>query len=76
MDTILGITIRKIADTIFAQAITVSTTDKTTNRIRFQNVYYSPSLYGMDDVSKKVLRRRPKNSRASRCPQDRASPGR
>jgi len=55
MDTILGITIRKIADTIFAQAITVFTLDKSTNRIRFQNVYYSPSLYGLDDARKKIF---------------------
>jgi putative methionine-R-sulfoxide reductase with GAF domain len=52
MDTVLGITIRKIADTIFAQAITVFTVDKATNRIRFQNVYYSPSLYGLDGAKR------------------------
>jgi len=58
MDTILGITIRKIADTIFAQAITVFTVDKATNRIKFQNVYYSPSLYGLDDVKKKLFEKK------------------
>jgi type IV pilus assembly protein PilB len=57
-DTILGITIRKIADTIFAQAITVFTVDKATSRIRFQNVYYSPSLYGLDDAKKKIYEKK------------------
>ena len=58
MDTVLGITIRKIADTIFAQAITVFTLDKATNRIRFQNVYYSPSLYGLDDAKRKLYEKK------------------
>ncbi len=55
METILGITIRKIADTIFAQAITVFSLDKATQRIKFQNVYYSPSLYGTDMTKKKIF---------------------
>jgi len=55
MDTILGITIRKIADTLFAQAITVFTVEKATNRIKFQNVYYSPALYGLDPIKKKMF---------------------
>lgn len=58
MDTVLGITIRKIADTIFAQAITVYTCDKATGRIRFQNVYYSPSLYGLDDAKRKLFEKK------------------
>ncbi|MGD0093918.1 MAG: GspE/PulE family protein [Planctomycetota bacterium] len=58
LETVLGITIRKIADTIFAQAITVYTVDKATNRIRFQNVYYSPSLYGSDDNKHKLYEKK------------------
>src|ERR1041385_4023266 len=58
MDTILGITIRKIADNLFAQAITVFTVDKSTNRIKFQNVYYSPSLYGIDMAKKKLFEKK------------------
>ena len=58
MDTVLGITIRKIADTIFAQAITVFTVDKAMNRIHFQNVYYSPSLYGLDDAKRKLYEKK------------------
>jgi type IV pilus assembly protein PilB len=57
-DTILGITIRKIADTIYAQAITVFTVDKATSRIRFQNVYYSPSLYGHDEALKRAYEKK------------------
>ncbi|MCY3021644.1 MAG: GspE/PulE family protein, partial [Planctomycetota bacterium] len=58
MDTVLGITIRKIADTIYAQAITVFTVDKATNRVRFQNVYYSPSLYGADENRRKLFEKK------------------
>ncbi len=58
METVLGITIRKIADMIFAQAITVFTVDKATSRIRFQNVYYSPSLYGGDEARKKLYEKK------------------
>ena len=58
LETVLGITIRKIADTLFAQAITVFTLDKGTNRIRFQNVYYSPSLYGLDDQRRKLFEKK------------------
>ena len=58
MDTILGITIRKIADTLFAQAITVFTVEKATQRIKFQNVYYSPSLYGIDMAKKKLFEKK------------------
>ncbi|HYG73769.1 MAG TPA: GspE/PulE family protein [Planctomycetota bacterium] len=68
MDTILGITIRKIADTLFAQAITVFTVDKATNRIRFQNVYYSPSLYGLDDVKKKLFEKKAEELEALTLP--------
>ncbi|HYF48018.1 MAG TPA: GspE/PulE family protein [Planctomycetota bacterium] len=57
-DTVLGITIRKIADTIFAQAITVFTVEKATQRIKFQNVYYSPSLYGLNDEKKKLYEKK------------------
>src|SRR5579862_5778196 len=58
MDTVLGITIRKIADNLFAQAITVFTVDKAINRIKFQNVYYSPSLYGTDMARKKLFEKK------------------
>jgi type II secretory ATPase GspE/PulE/Tfp pilus assembly ATPase PilB-like protein len=58
LETILGITIRKIADTLFAQAITVFTVDKSTSRIKFQNVYYSPSLYGIDAAKKKMFEKK------------------
>ncbi|MFH0939157.1 MAG: GAF domain-containing protein, partial [Planctomycetota bacterium] len=52
-DVLMSVTIRKIADAIFAQAITVFTVDQVNHQIRFQNVYYSPSLYGTDDAQKK-----------------------
>jgi hypothetical protein len=68
MDTILGITIRKIADTLFAQAITVYTVDKATNRIRFQNVYYSPVLYGIDMARKKVFEKKAEELEALSLP--------
>src|SRR4051794_36840279 len=58
MDTVLGITMRKIADAIYAQAITVFVVDKASNRIKFQNVYYSPSLYGLDDSRKKLFEKK------------------
>jgi type IV pilus assembly protein PilB len=58
MDTVLGLTIRKIADTLFAQAITVFTVDKATSRIRFQNVYYSPSLYGLDQAKRQMFEKK------------------
>jgi len=68
MDTILGITIRKIADTLFAQAITVFTLDKATNRIKFQNVYYSPSLFGLDDIKKKAFEKKAEDLEALTLP--------
>ncbi|MCW8131260.1 MAG: GAF domain-containing protein, partial [Planctomycetota bacterium] len=55
LDTILGITIRKVADTVFAQAVSIFMVDKATQRIRFKNVYYSPSLYGLDGNKKKFF---------------------
>ncbi|MBI3829315.1 MAG: GspE/PulE family protein [Planctomycetes bacterium] len=55
LDTILGITIRKVADTVYAQAVSVFMVDKATQRIRFKNVYYSPSLYGLDGAKKKFF---------------------
>jgi type IV pilus assembly protein PilB len=54
-DTVLGTTIRKVADTIFAQAVTIFLVDRAANRIRFQNVYYSPSLYGLDEQKRKLF---------------------
>ena len=68
METVLGITIRKIADTIFAQAITVFTVDKAANRIRFQNVYYSPSLYGLDDQRRKIFEKKAEELEAVTLP--------
>jgi type IV pilus assembly protein PilB len=55
LQTVLGATIRRVADTVFAQAITIFMLDKTTNRIRFQNVYYAPALYGADAGRKKLF---------------------
>jgi len=60
VDTILGVTIRRVADTVFAQAITIFMVDKATQRIRFQNVYYSPSLYGLDEARMKVFEQKAK----------------
>jgi len=68
MDTVLGITIRKIADTLFAQAITVFTVDKQLNRIKFQNVYYSPSLYGIDMAKKKLFEKKAEELEALSLP--------
>jgi len=60
LDTILGITIRKVADTVFAQAVSIFMVDKATQRIRFKNVYYSPSLYGLDGNKKKFFEQKAK----------------
>ncbi len=45
--TVLGATIRRVAETVFAQAISIFMVDQASGRIRFQNVYYSPCLYGL-----------------------------
>ncbi len=55
LDTVLGLTIRKISDTLFAQSITVYTVDKAENKIRHQKVLYTPYLYGGDDEHKKYF---------------------
>ena len=53
-ETVLGITIRKVADSLFAQAITIFMVDKANQCIQFNNVYYSPSLYGLDQEKRKL----------------------
>jgi type IV pilus assembly protein PilB len=55
LETILGVTVRRVADTVFAQAITIFMVDQSTQRVRFQHVYYSPSLYGLDDRNKRLF---------------------
>ena len=70
METVLGITIRKVADTVFAQAITIFMVDKANQRIRFQNVYYSPSLYGPDDAKRKLFEKKAKELEAVTIPLD------
>ncbi|MGH7144132.1 MAG: ATPase, T2SS/T4P/T4SS family [Planctomycetota bacterium] len=52
MDLILSLTIKKVADTVQAQAVTVFTVNKERTEIKFQNVYYAPSLYGEDEGKK------------------------
>ncbi len=70
MDTVLGCTLRKVAETVFAQAITIFMVDKATQRIRFQNVYYSPSLFGMDDAKKKLFDKKAKELESVTLPMD------
>ncbi len=53
--TVLGATIRRVAETVYAQAITIFMLDQATNRIRFQNVYYAPTLYGIDSERKQIF---------------------
>jgi type IV pilus assembly protein PilB len=53
--TVLAATIRRVAETVYAQAITIFMVDKGTGRIRFQNVYYSPSLYGLDSDRRQLF---------------------
>jgi len=53
--TVLGATIRRVAETVHAQAITIFMLDKATGRIRFQNVYYSPTLYGLDSERRQLF---------------------
>ena len=52
LDTVLTLTTRKIADTLFAQCIIVYTIDAEKNKIRHQKVFYTPYLYGSDEQKK------------------------
>ena len=60
LDTVLSLTIRRVADTVFAQAITIFMVDKATQRVRFQHVYYSPALFAHDPERRKLFERRVK----------------
>ena len=58
LDTVLGLTIRKIADTLFAQNITVYTVDAPQAKIRHRKVYFTPYLYGGDDEKKNYFEKK------------------
>ena len=48
LGTVLNLTSRKIADTLYAQALFIYTLDKNENRIRQHRMLYTPFLYGSD----------------------------
>jgi type II secretory ATPase GspE/PulE/Tfp pilus assembly ATPase PilB-like protein len=52
-DAVLGVTIRKVSDTLHAQAVTIFMVDTANQCLLFKRVYYSPSLYG-DDAGKQT----------------------
>ena len=58
LDRIMGITIERVAESVQAQAVSVFVVDKKTKGIKFQNVYYSPLLYGDDPVKKLTFERK------------------
>lgn len=53
LGTVLGLTVRKIADTLYAQCITIYTVDKMQNKIKYQKVLFTQYLYGGDEDQKK-----------------------
>jgi len=57
-DAVLAATIRKVADTLYAQAITIFVVDTEAGCIRFNNVYYSSSLYGLDEAKRKAFEKK------------------
>ncbi|MEI6232491.1 MAG: GspE/PulE family protein [Planctomycetota bacterium] len=58
LDTVLGLTIRKIADTLFAQNINVYTVDSAQAKIRHRKVHFTPYLYGGDDEKKNYFEKK------------------
>src|SRR5947207_935673 len=52
---VLGLTTRKIADTLYAQCITVYTVDKGQNKIKYHKVLFTQYLYGGDEEQKKFF---------------------
>src|SRR5436190_5789560 len=52
LETVLALTVRKLADTLFAQSIIIYTVDAEKNKIRHQKVFYTPYLFGGDTDKK------------------------
>ncbi|MBI2922757.1 MAG: GspE/PulE family protein [Planctomycetes bacterium] len=63
LDTLLDLTIQKVAEAIHSEAITVFLVEPD-GKIRFKNVYYARSLYGQDEVMKKVFEKKAKELQA------------
>src|SRR5579862_2358855 len=53
LGTVLGLTVRKIADTLYAQNISIYTVDKMQNKIKYLKVLFTQYLYGGDEEQKK-----------------------
>lgn len=54
-ETVLGISVRKLADTVRAQASALFMIGNSTNRIRLQNVCFSTWAYGSDDAKRALF---------------------
>src|SRR5947207_9864560 len=55
LGTVLGLTVRKIADTLFAQCITIYTVDKGQSKIKYQKALFTQYLYGGDEEQKRYF---------------------